>query len=395
MKQRPRMRTSTRRLTGVLAAALGLGVLPLAPPASSATIQLQDFTETACVVDDKGTPATADDTTVVPEDGFTDVNSAGTPTNPANIHEFAIDCVAWYKIAAGAGGKLFDPGGNVTRAQMATFLANLIDYVAKRTPTPPGGTPDGLRNPDTFTTNAFPCDVDPADVHYASIQRLADKLIVSGSGSNASGNCFDPNGTVRRDQMATFLKNATAVVGEAIPAAADDYFTDVAGNPHAANIDAVAAAGIASGSATSSGGASLYNPRGEVRRDQMASFLARMLERLVASTGVKPPPDAQVSLPGTVGQGKELTGSVRSVNGTIDAVAVSGCGVEPPVTFNEPAPPAPDVPDVTELQFQVTIPPAQPVGTCELTVKSTLTAEVTMGSRTSTEIVTIEVTGGA
>ena len=391
-------RARVRRLGGALAAALALGLLPLSAPAS-ATVVLQDFKKTACPVATQGTPELSDDTTVVPEDGFTDVNGFGTPTNPANIHEFAIDCVAWYKIAAGSGGKQFGPDRNVTRAQMATFIANLIDYVAKRTPTPTGGMPDGLRDPATFPANAFPCDVAPTDVHYASIQRLADKLIVTGSGSNASGNCFNPNGPVKRDQMATFLKNASSVVGEAIPAATVDFFTDDGASSHEDNINAVAGAGIAGGST-----ATTYNPRGDVRRDQMAAFLARALERMMAFTMVKPPPDADVSVPADVKAGVEFIGTVRSANGTIESVAVSGCGIAPPQVTSAPvAPPPPAPPDpaapppepppgVNVLEFKATVPIGQPLGPCELRVKTTMKADVTGGLRTATDIRTVNIT---
>ena len=53
---------------------------------------------------------------------------------------------------------------------------------------------------------------------------------------------------------------------------ARDYFADDATSAHQANINVIAALGVTGGS-----DAGTYNPAGVVRRDQMASFLARAL----------------------------------------------------------------------------------------------------------------------
>lgn len=112
----------------------------------------------------------------VPEDGFGDVTAD-------NTHETAIDCVAWYGVTSGVTANAYGPANPVPRAQMASFIARLIDYVAIRTPS----TTDGL--PAAPSTNAFPCDVAPG-THYESIQRLAAAGIVDGTIDTASvGGC--------------------------------------------------------------------------------------------------------------------------------------------------------------------------------------------------------------
>jgi hypothetical protein len=73
--------------------------------------------------------------------------------------------------------------------------------------------------------------------------------------------------------MATFLVRAVkAATGETL-SSTRDWFPDDDGSPHHASINAAAAAGLASGAA---GGG--YAPELSVRRDQMASFLTRVLE---------------------------------------------------------------------------------------------------------------------
>ena len=97
----------------------------------------------------------------------------------------------------------------------------------------------------------------------ADIQWLVDQGITSGCG----GGRFCPRAVVTRDQMASFIARALG-----LPAAGTDYFGDDNGSIHEADINRVAAAGITNGCA-----AGLYCPGAQVRRDQMASFLARAL----------------------------------------------------------------------------------------------------------------------
>ena len=313
-----------RRLAAVLAGVLALGIVPFAFPAAAQTTALpaSQGTATACPVDDgpDNTLGTADDTTEVPEDGFTDVTAD-------NVHEFVIDCIAWYQITSGTSATGYSPALSVRRDQMATFVAQLIDYVADRTE----ATDDGL--PAAPATNLFPCDVETDNVHYANIQRLAEAAIVIGTGDNAAGEaCYDPSAPVTRDQMATYIREAQEVVGTPIPNVAEgtDYFFDDDGNPHEGSINAIAGEGIIRGTGQNAAGENAYAPRDNVRRDQMASFLATKLDRLLEDTGVEPPPTATaaadpVVLAATGDTTVDVT--VTAVRGEIEAATVSGCGV--------------------------------------------------------------------
>src|SRR3954451_8358188 len=80
-------------------------------------------------------------------------DNPGCPANPpnaftddeGNTHEFNINCVAFWQIAHGKGQGLYDPIGQVTRGQMATFIANMITRAAQG-----GGTPLPANAPDRF-----------------------------------------------------------------------------------------------------------------------------------------------------------------------------------------------------------------------------------------------------
>ena len=114
---------------------------------------------------------------------------------------------------------------------------------------PPGG---------TFTD-------DDGNIHEGMIEAIAEAGVTAGC--NSEGTLYCPDDDVRRDQMASFLARALG-----LPDSSTDWFTDDDGNTHEANINKIADAGITLGI-----GGGLYDPSGSVRRDQMASFLARAL----------------------------------------------------------------------------------------------------------------------
>ena len=84
--------------------------------------------------------------------------------------------------------------------------------------------------------------------------------------------------------MATFLTRAYEVrTGEELPVDGD-YFGDDDGTTHEQRTNAAAAAGFTGG--LGDGG---FGPAVTVRRDGMATFLARVLDRLVAVGQAVPP----------------------------------------------------------------------------------------------------------
>lgn len=290
----------------------------------------------------------------VPTSGFGDIP-------PTNTHVVAIDCVAWYGVTSGTTINTYGPENPVPRDQMASFIARLVDYVALRTPS----TTDGL--PAAPATNAFPCDVVPG-AHFDSIQRLAAAGIVKGTGNDAEGEaCFDPGRPVTRAQMASFIATAQGVLGQDVPGSEADYFVDDDGGTHEDNIDAITAEGIAQGVGTDGQGGDLYGPSANVRRDQMASFLARKIDRLVDRTVAEPPPTAALSpTSATVAGGASFEGTITASRGTIASATVKGCAISPPEEFaiENPA-------GAATLPFSVTIPAGQGGTSCRLDVITT------------------------
>ena len=169
-----------------------------------------------------------------------------------NAHEGAIETMVREGITTGCGTdgegrRSYCPAASVTRGQMATFLSRALHL------------PPATR--DVFTD-------DDGTTHEDGINRLAEAGVTAGLG----GGRYGPNGPVTRDQMATFLTRALQ-----LEPAQSDSFDDDAGNAHQGSINALAASGITQGCDAA---ARRYCPAGPVRRDQMASFLARAIERL-------------------------------------------------------------------------------------------------------------------
>lgn len=92
-------------------------------------------------------------------------------------------------------------------------------------------------------------------------------LHYAGISNGCGGGSFCPTPNVRRDEMASFLVRARS-----LPPSSTDYFSDDTGNIHEGNINALAQAGITLGC-----GGGNYCPADPVRRDEMASFLARAM----------------------------------------------------------------------------------------------------------------------
>ena len=184
-----------------------------------------------------------------PDAAFTDMAAGDT-------HRHAVDCMAWWGIAAGTSPTTYSPTAPVTRAQMASFVARAVEAAGRSFPEP--------------TADSF--DDDNGSVHERRINQLAAAGIVAGAGARS----FSPGVAVTRAQMATFLVRAHDYVDATPLPYGLDYFSDDQGDVHETAIDTAAAAGIAAG--TSPG---LFSPAVPVTRAQVASFLARTLELLV------------------------------------------------------------------------------------------------------------------
>ncbi|MDH3458661.1 MAG: S-layer homology domain-containing protein [Gemmatimonadota bacterium] len=159
-----------------------------------------------------------------------------------NVHEGFIEAIAAEGITTGCDTSLYCPSDDVTRGQMASFLARALDLPAAM-------------------QDWFPDDT--GLVHEDNINRIADAGITTGFNDGT----YRPAEFVRRDQMGSFLAR-----GLVLPSPTQDYFSDDAGLVHEDNINRIAEAGVTQGCDDG-----VYCPDDNVRRDQMASFLGRAL----------------------------------------------------------------------------------------------------------------------
>ena len=178
-------------------------------------------------------------------DTFGDIDEAG-------VHARSVEALAEAGIVEGTGcgeGR-FCPDEPIDRWVMAVWLVRAVDG----------------REPSPTSVSRF-ADVASGRWWVPHVERLAVLGITSGCATGPARFC--PDDSVTRAQMATFLTRAFGL--EAAPSAG---FADTAGNVHAANIDALAAARITAGCRTAP---LRYCPKGAVTRAQMATFLARAL----------------------------------------------------------------------------------------------------------------------
>lgn len=210
-------------------------------------------------------------------------------------HAAAIECIGWWGVTQGTQVRVYDPGGEVRRDQMASFLAGLYELSGGTLPDDP---------PSPFA--------DTSGTHAAAIDQMAEVGVLSGVGDGR----YAPDRVVTRAQMATFLSNLwNARTGGAL-ARGEASFVDIAGDSHEASILRVATAGLAGGV-----GEGRYDPSGTVTRAQMATFLARTLARLVVEGHTAYPPADPVPLP------EEPEPEPDSVRSTVAAGVTHTCAL--------------------------------------------------------------------
>ncbi len=185
----------------------------------------------------------------VPPSEFTDVAAT-------NVHATAIDCIAWREITEGRTPTSFEPAGTITRGQLASMLARTISTVGVDLPADPD---------ETFTDVA-------GTTHALQIEQLAELGIVTGRQDGTYG----PAVPVTRGQMASLLVGTFEELAGFALDPQQDYFADDADSVHEAAINATALAGLTTGV-----DGDQFGPSAELRRDQMATFMARLIDLLV------------------------------------------------------------------------------------------------------------------
>ncbi len=170
-----------------------------------------------------------------------------------NVHEGNIEAIANAGITRGCNPPVNDqycPGSGVTRGQMAAFLVRAL-----------GLTDDGGGN--SFID-------DNGSVFEADIAKMAAAGITKGC-NPPTNTMFCPNDNVTRGQMAAFLVRALGLTDDG----GGNSFIDDDGSIFEADIAKMAAAGITKGCNPPTN--NRFCPNDPVKRDQMASFLARAL----------------------------------------------------------------------------------------------------------------------
>jgi hypothetical protein len=171
-------------------------------------------------------------------------------------HEAAIDAVYDLGITTGCDEMRFCPLDEVQRWQMALFLTRLW-AVSGMEPMPIG-------DPVFADIDAYPSTT------RAAIEELSALGITSG----VAPKLFDPGSSVNRAQMALFLDRTLRVLGVNMSDVPASPFTDVFDQPPEV-VEAVghlAQLGVTTGTSQTT-----FEPDGVVTREQMATFLSRVV----------------------------------------------------------------------------------------------------------------------
>lgn len=194
------------------------------------------------------TPTQACPSGQVPPAGYTDV-----PDN--DPHKANIDCLSWWGITKGTTATTYSPLLDVPRDQMAGFLARMVS-LGRALPT---------TRSDYFTD-------DNTDYFQAVINNLAAKAIVDGSSGH-----FAPGSNVLRGVMAKWIALAYDYVSGTRLTSPNNYFKDDDTSAYEPYINALAQQGIVAGYSDGT-----YRPNNPVQRDEMASYIMRTVDLLIA-----------------------------------------------------------------------------------------------------------------
>ena len=204
---------------------------------------------------DNAIASACDPTTVLGSD-FEDITQ--------DFHREAIECLNWWGLVQGKSATTFDPHSLVTRGQMASELASLMEAAGYSLPNNP---------PDAFSD-------DNGTVHEHAINQLASLGVIHGF----TDGTYRPNDPVSRAQVASLVVRAYEVVTATTIPPSQDQFSDTAGSGHEEDINKAFAKGWVNGV-----GEGKYNPSGQTPRDQAASIVARVLSTLVDDGKATPP----------------------------------------------------------------------------------------------------------
>lgn len=210
-------------------------------------------------------------------DPFDDVSDSDT-------FAVAIRCQAYANLTEGLAPRRYGPAEPVSRAQMATFLVNLV-ATANELQLGSGDVDSQLNElVDYDGTNNF-TDVADDSTHVANINRLAQTGVVLGGPGGLPSTSYGPDQTVSRQHMASFIVRTLEFLRGVVRVSDNDYFSDDDDSVHEPAINAVAEVGIAVGD-----GADLFDPSARLSRGQMSAFLVRSLANFEGEDVIAPLP---------------------------------------------------------------------------------------------------------
>lgn len=186
----------------------------------------------------------------LPEMPFEDVT-------PGGAHHDAVACMLALGVTSGTSATTYGSADGLSRAQIATLLANALEPTGQLPPAP--------------ATARFD-DVSSTNVHRDNIERLAAIGIVTGTAANL----YEPARTVTRAEFAAAVARADEWLAGADIRAIGAPFADTAGHADEGPILKAAGLRIISGRS-----ADEFAPDVSLRRDQAASMVSRMLDRMV------------------------------------------------------------------------------------------------------------------
>lgn len=183
------------------------------------------------------------------------------------VHLAQVDCAVAQKIAFGRNDNRYEPAADMRRDQMASLIARTLEAGGFDLPAPKAS---------QFS------DVPEGSTHDDRISQLVQIGVVLGK----TADIFAPTEAVRRDQMASFMVRAANYAymneagqndelrGNTSPGYVFPFVDVLPTNPHRDSI----AAGNDLIEVVQGRSATMYDPASPTRRDQMATFVIRLLD---------------------------------------------------------------------------------------------------------------------
>jgi hypothetical protein len=184
-----------------------------------------------------------------------------------SVHIAQVDCAVAQKIAFGREGNRYEPAADMRRDQMASLIARTLEA---------GGFTLPAAQPSQFR------DVPEGSTHDDRISQLVQIGVIVGK----TADIYAPAESVRRDQMASFMVRAANYAymneagqndelrGNTSPGYVFPFVDVLPTNPHRESI----AAGNDLIEVVQGRSETMYDPASPTRRDQMATFVIRLLD---------------------------------------------------------------------------------------------------------------------